>query len=267
MFNPDIYSNANTVLVTDVFRILCLIILFFFFVIDVKDRLLIFPQNPMEWVSFKQMFSIYIFIVYLTSFIMKITYCKHNPQDYYHPKNEIYKDTYFIAYYYNEIYFLESILFEGVSIKLLDFLILNDNFKLFSTCIHVGLRTFFKYILIVLLTYSFFAVLSHILYGPYLIDFESVFTSLRTTLLISIGYFDLRKLMMFNSGWGTFYFLFFFLCIILFLNIVFISLFAESVKKTVVQFGYPDDYENNNWQFKDYIVWLCHFVDDEEEIK
>jgi len=86
-------------------------------------------------------------------------------------------------------------------------------------------------------------------------------------LLISTGYFDLRNMMIYNSGWATFFFLAFFISILLFLNVVFISLFAESVKITVVQHGYPDDYENNNWQFKDYIIWLCHFVDDDEEIK
>jgi hypothetical protein len=267
IFSPDIYEQANSVLVTDVFRILCLIILFFFFVIDVKDRLLIFPQNPIEWVSFKQMFSIYIFIVYSTSFLMKMVHCYHNPKDYYHPLSDTNIDTYKIAFYYNEIFFLESILFEGVSIKLLDFLILNDNFKLFSTCIHVGLKTFFKYILIIILTYTCFGVVSHLLFGPYIEDYESIISSFRSILLISTGYFDLRNMMMYNSGWGTFYFLAFFILILLFLNVIFISLFAESVKITVVQQGYPDDYENNNWQFKDYIIWLCHFVDDDEEIK
>lgn len=267
IFSPNIYEQASSVLVTDVFRILCLIILSFFLVIDVKDRLIIFPQNPILWVSFKQIFSIYIFIVYSISFIMKMIYCRNNPDDFYNPGNETQKDTYQIAFYYNEIFFIESVLFEGVSIKLLDFLILNDNFKLFSTCIHVGLKSFFKYILLVILTYTFFAVVSHLLYGPFIQDYESVLSSFRSILLISTGYLDLNNLMMYNSGWGTFYFLAFFILILLFLNVVFISLFAESVKITVVQQGYPDDYDNNNWQFKDYIIWLCHFVDDEEENK
>jgi hypothetical protein len=38
---------------------------------------------------------------------------------------------------------------------------------------------------------------------------------------------------------------------------IFISIYAESLRKTVVKLGYPEDHELSQWKLKDYLTWLC----------
>jgi hypothetical protein len=264
-FMPNIYEDNSSIFVADLFRLLFMVILFFFLVIDMKNRLQTFPQNPEEWISVKQAVSIFILVLYLISFIIKMVYLENKSADYYNTSNDVFNDSYTIAFWYNQVFFIESLLFEGVSIKILDFLILNDNIKLFFDCINVGVKTFFKYMLLIILIFLFYSIIGYMLYGPFIAEFKTYQQSFASILLISVGYFDLRQLIHYNQGWGTFYILTFFIVVILFLNIVLISLFAEGLKKAVVQVGYPDDYDDTQWQFKDYIVWLCHFVETEDE--
>jgi len=162
---------------------------------------------------------------------------------------------------------VECLLFEGVSIKLLDFLILNDDVKLFFEVINIGLKAFVRYFLLVLIAFVMFAVVGYIIYGPYLQDFSTFQSSIAVILFLTVGYYDLRTIIFYAPGWGTFYMMVFWIIILLFIYVIFISLFAEGLKKTVVQNGYPEDYEGQQWQFKDYIVWLCHFVKEDEEVK
>ncbi len=47
-----------------------------------------------------------------------------------------------------------------------------------------------------------------------------------------------------------------------FLYSICISLFAESMRKTVIQNGYPgENLEAVEWRCRDYITWLCYFID------
>ena len=112
-----------------------------------------------------------------------------------------------------------------------------------------------------------FAVIAFILYGPFIDEYNNYQCSFIMMILLCVGYYDLNKMINYNRGWGIFFLISFFITLLLILFTVFISLFAESVKIIVVKNGYPDDYEDTQWQFKDYIVWLCHFVDKEEELE
>ena len=264
IFTPNIYLGKGPILVTDCLRIIFCIILLFFLVIDIKNKI----QTSVELediLTLKQILTIFILVLYLASFIIKILYLNQDPGYFYNHNANSYIDTYTLGYYYNQIYFIESVLFEGVSLKLLDFLILNDNIKLFFDCINIGIKSFFKYCILLMTIYIGYATIAFILYGPFLDDFSTFQGSLSRMLMMSIGYYNLKSLITFCASWGTLYILTFFLVFILFVYIVFIGLFAEAVKKTVVQNGYPDDYDDSQWQFKDYIVWLCHFVKDDEK--
>ena len=47
---------------------------------------------------------------------------------------------------------------------------------------------------------------------------------------------------------------------VVFMFVVFISIYAESLRSAVVKLGYPDDVDLNEWILKDYIVWLCYCI-------
>jgi hypothetical protein len=39
--------------------------------------------------------------------------------------------------------------------------------------------------------------------------------------------------------------------------VIFISIYAEALRKTVIKIGYPEDHELSQWTLKDYLTWLC----------
>jgi hypothetical protein len=41
---------------------------------------------------------------------------------------------------------------------------------------------------------------------------------------------------------------------------IFISIYAESLRRTVVNLGYPNDHQQTQWTLKEYVVWLCFCV-------
>jgi len=41
---------------------------------------------------------------------------------------------------------------------------------------------------------------------------------------------------------------------------IFISIYAESFRQTVIRYGYPEDQIPKEWSLKEYIVWLCYCI-------
>jgi len=215
----------------------------------------------------KMVLTLFIVIVDIINFAIKFMYLNGQESNYVSTDVSVYKDSFTAAYYFNEIYFIESLIFEAVSLKILDILILNDNIKLFFESIHFGVTSFFKYLSYVIFVYVFYSTISYILYGPFVVGFGTYQGSLNNMLLISFGFYNINQIINSTAGWGTFYLLSFFLFLIFSVFIVFIALFAESFKYVVCRFGYPEDYEYSNWKLKDYIVWLCHCVGNSKDKK
>jgi len=47
---------------------------------------------------------------------------------------------------------------------------------------------------------------------------------------------------------------------------VFITLYVESLRKTVIRVGYPEDNNTNAWGLKEFYTWICYcFIEDEED--
>ncbi len=41
---------------------------------------------------------------------------------------------------------------------------------------------------------------------------------------------------------------------------IFISINAESLRKTVIQGGYPEDMHSGSWKLRDFTTWLCYCI-------
>jgi hypothetical protein len=39
---------------------------------------------------------------------------------------------------------------------------------------------------------------------------------------------------------------------------IFISIYAESLRRTVIKLGYPEDHQLSKWTMKDYMTWLLY---------
>ncbi len=64
----------------------------------------------------------------------------------------------------------------------------------------------------------------------------------------------------YNSVLSVIFMTLFFIFVLFFLFTVFISLYAESFRNTVINFGYPEDQIKKEWSMKDYLIWLCYCV-------
>jgi len=84
MFTPSIYNNNGSVLVTDSLRIIFIVILLFFFGIDIKERFLNYPSIT-DIITYKQLLTLFIFVVYLASFIMKQLYLTGDDSSFFPP--------------------------------------------------------------------------------------------------------------------------------------------------------------------------------------
>jgi hypothetical protein len=92
-----------------------------------------------------------------------------------------------VADYYNEIFYYESLLFAGISIKFLNFIKLNDTIKLFFSSLEVGIIVFAKYCLFLTVILLGYACVGHILWGRYISEFGSFSNSFVQILLFTGG--------------------------------------------------------------------------------
>jgi hypothetical protein len=64
----------------------------------------------------------------------------------------------------------------------------------------------------------------------------------------------------YNSGWTVVFIISFYLFVLFFMYAIFISLYAECLRRTVIKLGYPEDHQLSQWTLKDYVVWLCYCI-------
>ncbi len=39
---------------------------------------------------------------------------------------------------------------------------------------------------------------------------------------------------------------------------IFIAIYAESLRRTVIRLGYPEDHQLSQWTIRDYMIWFCY---------
>jgi hypothetical protein len=65
-------------------------------------------------------------------------------------------------------------------------------------------------------------------------------------------------LIQYNTGWAVVMVCTFLAFVLFFMSAIFVSIYAESIRRIAVNFGYPDDNQKQQWNLKDYMVWLCY---------
>ena len=166
--------------------------------------------------------------------------------------------------WYSNVYFLETLLFWLVSLMTLVLLKLNSNIRTFHQSIKLFIIIYIKYLIFLVGLFCIYGAICHIIWGPYINQFASFSASFAQLFLISMGYYNISELTKYNSGWGVTILLSFFIIVIIFLFSVFISIYAESFRNTVIQTGYPQDERSNKWKLKDFLMWLCYCYKNEK---
>lgn len=264
MFSPNVYSNGGLIF-ADIIRLIIIVIFMFFLVVEFfekKESMISFIRTL---ATSKFFLNMLIFILYMISFIIKLAYCYKDDATYFNIEGTKYIDTYSVSSWYNQIFFIESLLFAAISIKILTFLRLNDHIKLFFSSIEMGITIFAKYSIFFIVILLGYACIGQILWGPYINQSSTFGGSFVTILLFTMGYFDANLWLTYNSSWTVVFVASFFLFVLFFMYAIFISIYAESLRRTVIKLGYPEDHELTQWTLKDYLVWLCYCVGDNKK--
>lgn len=186
MFTPNIYSKSLGIIATDIIRFVIIFIMMFFMAVEIHENRKKYSDFT-DALNSSIFVTLFIFILYTVSFVIKLTYCYNDEAAFYIANGSTYVDTYSVANYYNVVFFIESLLFSAVSIKLLGFLKFIDYIKLFYSSMENGLIIFFKYSIFFLSILLGYACIAHILWGPYISDFSTFQNSFLNILLFTIG--------------------------------------------------------------------------------
>jgi hypothetical protein len=264
MFKPNIYSDSGMI-ATDIIRMLIVFIFLLFMVVDYyqkakKDEQTEENSFPFlnHFLSAKTCLNLFIFILYIISFAFKFQHCYKSEDDYFNIEGTNYKDTFSLASFYNEVFYYESLLSAAVMIKILTFLRLNDHIKLFFASIEMGISIFVKYCVFFIVILLIYACIAHMLWGPYIDEFGSFGEAFLQILFFTMGFFSPNQMLQYNSEWTVVILGSFFLFVLFFMYAIFISIYAESLRRTVIKLGYPEDHQLSQWTMKDYMTWLLY---------
>jgi len=206
-----------------------------------------------EIVSFGNTLILLIFIVAIINFCIKILYLKKDPDDFF-------KDTFVCTYeqstFYNLAYLLESILFGLLIFKLVIFIKLNNHANFLFISIDFSAMIFIKYFVFLIVMILYFAIIGYMIFGSKIDLYNSFENALMQVIMITLGYYPIQLYIKYNEIYAIPYLCSVFLFMLFLLYSLISQVYAESLRKTVIKYGYPDDKEQMSWAMDDYIKWL-----------
>jgi len=138
-----------------------------------------------------------------------------------------------------------------------------------------------KYLIFILLTLLGFSSIAHILWGPFTTSYRTFGDSFLNMLLFStgkliklikyylfpylLGVYNADELIQYNPSWSIVFVIAVFVFIMFFMYAIFVSINSESLRRTVIQGGYPEDKEATSWKLKDFATWLCYCVKNDDD--
>jgi hypothetical protein len=265
-FNPDIYSINFLLKVGDIVRFSVISLLFFYLFVEVGTKIEEFKSNFFGTLSSNMLITVEMSLIFTINTYFKLTFFSQDKNSLYFPNKDKYIDTFWMGDYYNQIFFIESLQFVNISVKILDFLKMNDYIRLFQMSFDLGYIMFLKYALIVIYIILNLTVVSHIIWGPFSMQFVSFSKALNNLLLFTVGKYDPANQIIYSGLYTLFFYIIISFVMIFLMSNVFITLYVESLRKTVIRVGYPEDNNTNAWGLKEFYTWICYcFIEDEED--
>jgi hypothetical protein len=117
---------------------------------------------------------------------------------------------------------------------------------------------FIKFIMILLILLSIFASISHIIWGPYLIEFSRLDISFVNILFMSVGYYDFKDFLKYEQFIAVLFMCIFYLFFFCVVYSSFIAFYSEGLRLSVIKNGYPNEVELAKWTLKDYMAWITN---------
>lgn len=264
-FVPNVYKKKGN-LAIDIVRIILLFVVFGLYIKDliycIKDSKDLITKKIWNMILVSLVLG-----VFLASFIIKFKHLNKDDKHFFSDYLIQYTDSNKISIMYRYMLLLESIFLLLLTIKALSFLELFSITTLLFSSIGHTILMFFQFLIALLCVLFALASIMEIVWGSYLEECKTFGLSFISVLLLSSMYYSPRMLLDHDMYWGIL-FIIIILIVQLFIFIaLFTSIFAESLRRSVCTYGYPEDYKEKKWDLSDYKVWIIHFIDDPKEKK
>ena len=109
--------------------------------------------------------------------------------------------------------------------------------------------------------------MGEITWGQYYDEYSNFHISLIYTIYLLFGYYNIENKIEHIEWWGIIYIIILYLFNFVFINFIISLVLAESFRRVVKRFGYPEDAQSYNWKLKDFALCVSHYgkKNDEDE--
>ncbi len=259
-FIPNVYKNKSK-LIIDILRLIIFIIIIILYALEFKinKQKIDFHFLKKLLVSFHTLLLVVGFILYIGIFIVKLMNLNENGSKYIDEKKNTYYQGALISKYYHYVNFLECIFLIIIIIKLLLFTQLIRFTNLFFRIMNKSLGMFFQYFLILIICLIGFAFMGEITWGQYYDEYSNFHISLIYTIYLIFGYYNIENKIEHIKWWGIIYIIILYIFNFVFISFILSLVLAESFRRVVKRFGYPEDDQSYDWKLKDFALWVSHY--------
>ena len=259
-FIPNIYKKKSKLFV-DILRLIIFLIIIVLYALEFKINKQKINFNFLKklFVSFHTLLLVIGFILYIGIFIVKLIYLTEDADKYINEKRETYYQGALISKYFHFVNFLECILLIILIMKLLLFTQLIRFTNLFFRFMNKSLGMFFQYFIILIICIIGFAFMGEITWGQYYDEYSNFSISFIYTIYLIFGYYNIENKIEHIEWWGIIYIIILYIFNFVFISFIFSLVLAESLRRVVKRFGYPEDDQTYNWKLKDFAVWVSHY--------
>ena len=259
-FIPNVYKNKSK-LIIDILRLIIFIIIIVLYALEFKinKQKIDFHFLKKLLVSFHTLLLVVGFILYIGIFIVKLMNLNDNGSKYIDEEKNTYYQGALISKYYHYVNFLECIFLIIIIIKLLLFTQLIRFTNLFFRIMNKSLGMFFQYFLILIICLIGFAFMGEITWGQYYDEYSNFHISLIYTIYLIFGYYNIENKIEHIKWWGIVYIIILYIFNFVFISFILSLVLAESFRRVVKRFGYPEDDQSYDWKLKDFALWVSHY--------
>ena len=252
-FQSKIINNKQ--LFFDIIRLILFTIVIIIYIIEYKDNF-----NIKILLNYHILLYLISFVLYFSIFILKYYYLNRNENDFILNGLKYNNSAYKISKFYNFYIFLECILCVILIIKLILFLQLIYFFSLFFSTMNKSLNLFVQYFIVIITIILGLTTIAELTWSPYLNNYINFQSCLISILFQLVGYYKIEDLFEFNLNWWVIIFeILLFIINIVFIFGIFNIIFAEALRRSIKNEGYPEDETKINWKMKDILNWFIHY--------
>ena len=252
-FQSKIINNKQ--LFFDIIRLILFTIVIIIYIIEYKDNF-----NLKILLNYHILLYLISFVLYFSIFIIKYYYLNRNENDFILNGLNYNNSAYKISKFYNFYIFLECILCVILIIKLILFLQLIYFFSLFFSTMNKSLNLFVQYFIVIITIILGLTTIAELTWSPYLNNYINFPSCIISILFQLVGYYNIEDLFEFNLNWWVIIFeILLFIINIVFIFGIFNIIFAEALRRSIKNEGYPEDETKINWKMKDILNWLIHY--------